>query len=301
MSLQQLGERLGDVERRLITLEEGMSSLAYPEPIAFSLARERSSVLFHEKFFNVLDAGEACLRYTAALALAIIRGAAEHADLVKRLRDQPVALGTWAGVIRDSLSLIHREEPGVALAVQQSLIESLLRTGGKTTPAGRFLLSELVEIRNAERGHASARPEGVYEGLYHRHAPAIHDSLSALGFLRFPMVRIDDIDLAGRYMRYSVRVLMGPSPMGRIDRVVSPSRVGKGDTCVWDGAETILSLGRLVTYRICPACDLEHTFFLDQVTKDESKYHSYAGNHRLNAPPFEWGMTSAPGERSGGA
>lgn len=298
-SLEDMDIRLTDIERRFVVLEETVSTigdvtssalgdLEYPEPIAYSLARERSAALYHEKFFSVLDAGEACVRYTAAVTLSLARYTDDFSHLIDPLKGQAIALGTWAVAVRNSIASIMKKQPNVAIAIQQSLLESLLRANGKATSAGRFVLSELIEVRNVERGHTSARPEGVYEELYQRHASTLHDSLAAFKFLRFPMVRIEDVDVVGKHLRYGIRVLMGPSPIGRIEHIVSPVRVPKGETCVWDGNETLISLGEVVSFRLCDECGLEHTFFLDQATPEKTKYYSYMGSHRIEAPPIGW-------------
>jgi len=303
LTLQDLNERLSHIEDQFNALQETVSrisatlgqwpsQLERPEPIAYSLAREQSAALYTERFHCLLDAGEACIRYTAALALALMSNASDRAALLGALGGQPVALGKWAALVDRSLVLLQGSQPDTAVDVWQSLLESLVRPNGKRTPAARFMLVELVQVRNTEKGHGSAKTEGVYEGLYYRHASALHDALRDLTFLRFPMVCIEDIDVAGECTRYAVRVLMNPYPIGRIEGVLSGSRVRKGETCIWDRAQGLLSLGGLVIYQTCPECQLEHTFFLEQATSDRTRYSSYAGNHRFQGAPLGWASQS---------
>jgi hypothetical protein len=77
-----LEERLRQHEAKIAALEETVARLVegarvdyralhYPEPIATPLACEQSAARFNEKFFSVLDAGEACVKYVAATIIAV--------------------------------------------------------------------------------------------------------------------------------------------------------------------------------------------------------------------------------------
>ena len=296
MTLRTLDARLNDVERKLEVVKEGLSRLAdgssadddlsYPEPVAYSLGRERASSLYHERFLNLLDAGEATIIYTAAFALALLSGTEEHQQLVQPLRNRPIALGTWASVIEQSLNSMLAAEGSTVSVLASCLLAGFRRANGRPTSAARFLLEELVTIRNEVRGHGAARTEGMYEDLYRRYASGVHDSLRSLAFLKLPLVRVEDIDVAGEHMHYGVRVLMGP--VARIERFMSSVRMPRGATCVWDKGEVLVSLGDIVRYQSCPACNFDHTFFLDQATSKMAKYKAYAGSHGFQAPPVSW-------------
>lgn len=278
--------RIGEIEGRLSSTEAGLHkvtalldpALAYPEPIATPVALEHASHLYHEKFLSLLDAGESCIKYTAAIALSLVTaGTVELGSWARERLQQPQSIGTWAGYVREALPKLDR----VKTAFGFRLLDSLRRDDGKPTPAARYLLDEFVHVRNQERGHGAMRPEGVIQELYSRHCTTLHDSLADLSYLEFPLVRVESVNVAMPKMLYDVRVLTGPSPMGRMARAVSEAQVSRGSTCVWDRSEGLLNLGGLVAYRLCTMCGLEHTFFLERVRGETRQYHSYSGNHRM--------------------
>lgn len=289
---QQTAEVLGALERRLTSLEqtvlqliEGPAApylvLTYPEPIATSLAREQSAAHYHEKFFSLLDVGETSVRYIAALVLAVLCDGASP-PIPLRLMGAPISLGSWAGLVAESSESLRASRSEFA----EHVTTGLFRSSGKPTPANRLLLSEFVNLRNRERGHGSARPEGVYEGLYRRHVSEIHDSLKSLPFLNLPLVRVEQINFAGGTIQYDLKVLMGPSPMGRIETARCSKQVSRGETCLWDWGEELLALDGLLSYVVCDECGAEHTFFLDQATTKAAHYYTYSTNHRIERPPI---------------
>jgi hypothetical protein len=281
-------DRLQALERSLGQLTNALSAgfplLLFPEPLAGPLARELSASFFHEKFFSLLDAGEACIKYTAAVVIGLTSSATGPALDVSPLFGRPIPLGAWASIIQSSFDVLVRVNTRIAAEVQKSIF----RTDGKPTAAARFIASELVNLRNRERGHGASRPEGVYEELYRRFSSSVHDSIHTLSFLRLPLVRVERVNALDQGFLYDLRTLMGPSPIGRIERIVSTVRSQVGDVCIWDGAESLVSLRGLVVYRACPECGLEHTYFLDRATDSGTTYHTYSGSHRLQDPPHAW-------------
>jgi hypothetical protein len=283
-----LDVRLGAVEQSLArvaaAVSVGFPALLFPEPVAASLAREQSAARFHEKFFSLLDAGEACLKYVGAIIIALTWVDNQQSTETLRLFRKPVSLGTWASIIQASFAGLSRAQCRIANAVRESLFGS----SGKPAPTTRFFVSELVNLRNRERGHGTSRPDGLYEELYYRHAATVHDAMEALPFLRFPLVRVEVIDVFKAMVRYDLRILMGPSPVGRVEKAILKSMVPLNETCLWDGADTLLSLKNLVVYRACPECGMEHTFFLDQATSDYCVYQTYSANHRWRREALDW-------------
>src|SRR5439155_15888086 len=80
--LREIEERMKRIKDNLASLESALDllrkdfkaayfALKLPEPIATPLAREQSAVLFQEKFSHLLDVGESCVKYTAAVISAL--------------------------------------------------------------------------------------------------------------------------------------------------------------------------------------------------------------------------------------
>src|SRR5439155_10946304 len=158
---------------------------------------EQSTAHYHGRFFSILDAGEACVKYVAAVIIAVTSLGQTAGVNASSLLGKPIALGAWAALIQSSLDRLSRTNTHVA----DHMRESLFGPGGRLTPPARFLVSELVTLRNRERGHGASQPEGVYEGLYRRYASSVHDSIKALGLSRFPLARVELIDVARELIR----------------------------------------------------------------------------------------------------
>jgi hypothetical protein len=237
---------------------------------------ETVASLHHERFFSLLDAGEACIKYTGAMAIALSITAGRPFDLAETFR-QPPSLGRWAQIIRESLR--WQTFPNTLIA--NALKSSLMRPNGQSTPAGRYLLDEFVNVRNTERGHASSLPDAAYERLHLRHATELHDALGACKHITYPLVRIESVDVVTEPFSYDVRLLVGPPPLTRTERIQAETRIRQGSACGWDRSDTLLDLGEIVIYRTCPVCNLAHSFFLERMDENYRHYHSYVGNHRL--------------------
>lgn len=279
--------RLEAIESRLTALEttvgrltlritSSAKALSYPEPLANCLARESSARLHHEKFFSMIDTGEACIQYSAAIAIALCAIGGRPVNLREALK-QPISLGKWVEIIRDSLTW----EGFPSTTIGQALKSAFYRQNGTPTPTGRYLLDEFINLRNSERGHGSSLPDESYERIHLRHKTEFHDALESCTHLTFPLVRVETVDVAASDFSYDIRLLVGLPPFSSTERIQSTSRVRVGTTCVWDGAETLLDLGEAIVYRSCPVCDVEHTFFLERWTAKMKWYHAYLGNHRF--------------------
>lgn len=264
------------VGRLILQMASSPMALAYPEPLATPLAREKGAGLHHEKFFSLLDAGEACIQYSGAIAIALLVSAGQRFDISECFK-QPVTLGRWAQIIRDIVKCEWLEDTAIGHAVKSSLV----RPNGRPTPTGLYLFDEFINLRNEERGHASSLPDSSYERLHLRHENELHDALGCCTYLTYPLVKVESVDVATDPFTYDVRLLVGPPPLTSRERVQAATRVRPGATCVWDGSGTLLDLMDIVVYRSCPTCDLEHTFFLERWAGTSKHYHAYFGNHRF--------------------
>ena len=265
------------VGRLILGAASSPTALAYPEPLATPLAKESGAGLHHEKFFSLIDAGEACLQYTGAMAIALCKSGGHEFDPGNEFR-QPPPLGRWAELTRNHLLDCNGlpDNP-----ISQAMKSSLWRPNSRFTPAGRYLLEEFIGIRNRERGHASSLPDQAYEARHLRHSTGLLDALSSLTYLSYPLVRIESIDIQTDPYSYDIRLLVGPPPLTSTERIQAATRLSPGAVCVWDRVDTLLDLGGLVIYRSCPTCNLEHTFFLERWANNRRRYHSYFGNHRF--------------------
>ena len=280
-------EKVTALEARLAALEVSVgrlslmassspAALAYPEPLAIPLAKESGAGLHHEKFFSLLDAGEACIQYTCAILIALCKSAGREFDLAQEFR-QPISLGRLAELIRTLVAWDGLPDDSIG----QALKSSLLRPNGKLTPSSRYLLEEFINIRNTQRGHGSSLPDEAYSALRLRHSGQLLDALQTFTFLTFPLVKIESVDFMNYPLNYDVRILMGPPVLTSTERIESGNRLVTGAVCVWDQNDGLIDLGETVAYRSCPTCSLEHTFFLERWDNNTRHYHSYFGNHRF--------------------
>ena len=265
------------VGRLVARVSSSPEALGYPEPLATPLAQESGARLHHERIFSLLDAGQACVEYTAAMVIALCRAGGRNFDIEHEYR-QPLSFGDLAALIREMLA--SPEYPDYPIA--RALKSSLLRANGRLTPPGRYLLEEFIAARNRERGYASSLPDQAYEALYLRHATPLHDALGSFGHLTYPLVKIESVDVVTEPFSYDVRLLVGPPSFTSTERIQAHSRVSPGTTCVWDRDGMLLDLLDLVVYRSCPTCNLEHTFFLERCSERTKLYHAYLGNHRFD-------------------
>lgn len=264
------------IGRIILRMDSSPIALAYPEPLATPLARESSATLYHERFFSLLDAGEAFIKYSGAIAIGLFNMGGQNFDVNKEFA-QPVSLGRWVEIINEVLSSGKLPDNSIA----NSFKTSLVKPNGKLTSAGRFFLEEFTNIRNIERGHASSLPDGAYERLHLRHAQVVHDALGNCAYLYFPLIRIESSDVATDPISYDIRHLVGPPPLTRVERIQSGNKLHLNNLYIWDNDDIFVNLSELVIYITCPTCNLTHTFFLEKLTGKSLFYHSYFGNHRF--------------------
>lgn len=278
--------RLTIIETRLTGLEVALGRLTsqavgspianiYPEPLATPLALARSTSLHTSRYFSLLDAGEAFIKYSWAIAASLQKEADSGYEVSKDFRQSPT-LGTFVKWLRDSLKSKTISSNKIGSALQKSLLQE----NGRLTQAGRFFLEEYANIRNVTRGHSSSLPDGAYEIPYLRHAPELHDALEKCAHIQFPLIWIESANPASAQISYDVRVLVGPPPFTQSERIETERRLRLGSLYVWDRADTFVDLMSLLVCQACPVCNLNHTFFLEQTTGKKDKYHSYFGNHR---------------------
>ena len=285
--MEDMTSRVEAIQSRLSVLEVvlgrlgqlTMSSptvLVYPEPLSTALAGESGARLHHERFFSLLDAGEVCIQYTGVVAMALCRLSEDDLDVQREFR-QPISLGRWAELVRDLCN-----SGGMSYtAIGRDLKSSLFRLNGRPTPTGRYWLEEFINLRNRERGHGSSLPDQAYEALHLRHVIEVYDALEACSYLKYPLVRVESVDVVTKPITYDIRLLVGPPPLTITKRIQSVTHVRLGATCVWDRDETLVDLGELLIYRSCPTCSIEHTFFLEKWTDNTRFYRAYLGNHRF--------------------
>lgn len=276
------------METRLTRLEVAVGRLTsqaadspianiYPEPLATPLALEKGTYLNMGRYFSLLDAGEAFIKYSWAIAVSLHRLDNSEFDVIRDFR-QPPSIGTFVKLLRDLLQLSSVFENPVGKTLQLSFFQE----NGKLTQAGRFFLDEYTNIRNINRGHSASLPDGAYEVPYLRHAGELHDALEKCPHLRFPLVQIQSANPVSEQISYDIRLLTGPPPFTNIERIQTESRLRLGGLYVWDRADIFVDLMNLLICRACPVCNLEHTFFLEQATSKVDKYHSYFGSHRCS-------------------
>ena len=280
--------RWHQIETRLTGLEVAIGRLTsqaadspianiYPEPLATPLALEKGAYLHMGRYFSLLDAGEAFIKYSWAVAASIQRLDNSEFDVTKDFR-QPPSIGIFVKLLRDLLqSRSVCENP-----IGKTLQLSFLQENGKLTQAGRFFLDEYTNLRNITRGHSSSLPDGAYETPYLRHAAELHDALERCPHIRFPLVQIQSANPVSDQISYDIRLLTGPPPFTKTERIQTESRLRLGGLYVWDGADIFVDLMNFLICRACPVCNLDHTFFLEQTTSKEDKYHSYFGSHRCS-------------------
>ena len=281
-------DQIRSLESRIMTLENVVGrlslqfesspiALVYPEPIATPLAKESSARLNHERFFCMLDAGEAFIQYTGAISVGLMKLSGTPLDIREAFK-QSLPLGRWVTIIRRLIA----SRQAAAHPVADALITSLTQQNGRFTPSGRFFLEEFTNLRNLERGHASSRPDDAYRALHLRHSPVLHDSLDACGFLKFPLIRVESCDILTEDFSYDIRHLVGPPPLARSERIRSPAKLKLNSVYVWDRSDSFVDLCDVVSYQICEVCKEEHTFFLERISNSHYCYHSYLGNHRFS-------------------
>jgi len=280
-------DRFNSIEARVTALEVAIGRLSsqmsgspiavvYPEPLATPLALEKGASLNTGRFFSLIDAGEAFLKYSGAIAISLLVMAGNTYDIAKEFR-QPPSLGRLVEILRDILYSGKLPDNTIAKALKSSVI----KPNGKMTPAGRFFLEEFTNIRNLMRAHSASLPNGAYEAPYLRHSHELHDALGDCQHLQFPLILIESANPVTEQIDYDIRFLVGPSaPFTQVERIHTESRLRLNGLYVWDRGENFLDLNDLLIYRICPACNLNHTFFLEKMTRKTLYYHSYFGNHR---------------------
>jgi hypothetical protein len=275
------------IEARITALEAAVGRLSsqmtespiavvYPEPLATPLALEKGASQHTGRFFSLIDAGEAFLKYSGAMAIGLLEMTGNTYDIPKEFR-QPPSLGRLVDVLRDILCSGNLPDNAIARALKSSII----KPNGKMTPAGRFFLEEFTRIRNLMRGHSASLPNGAYEAPYLRHSSELHDALGDCPHLHFPLILVESANPATEQIDYDIRLLVGPvATLTQVERIKTGSRLQLDGLYVWDGGEIFVDLNGLLIYRNCPVCSLNHTFFLEKMTVEALYYHSYFGNHR---------------------
>ena len=280
-TLSAIESRLADVEAVIARLGQltltSPSVLSYPEPISSALAKEGGARFHHERFFGLLDAGEICIQYSGIVAMALLLQSGSAIDLKAEFK-QPIPLGLWAGHLRK----LRDDSAATDNLIGKELVTSLFKSNGKPTPTGRFWMDEFLNLRNSERGHGSSLPDEAYEALHLRHSSEIYHALESCSYLKYPLVRVESVDISSEPFNYDLRLLIGPPPITITKRIHSTSRVRLGSTCVWDRREMLLYLEDLIIYRNCPTCNVEHTFLLEEWDDSTKKYRAYIGNHRYS-------------------
>lgn len=280
--------RLKTVENRLTALEVAVGRLAsqavdspiastYPEPLATPLALGKSAYLHTGRYFSLLDAGEAFIKYSWAIAVSIEIAIDSEFDMEKDFR-QPPSIGTFVRLLRDLLQAKSVSEN----AIGKTLRLSFQQENGRITQAGRFFLDEYTNIRNLTRGHSSSLPDGAYEIHYLRHAPELHDALEKCPHIQLPLIRVESANPVSEQISYDIRLITGPPPFTQTERIETESRLRLGGLYVWDRVDTFVDLLNIVICQTCPVCNLDHTFILEQITRRADKYHSYFGSHRYS-------------------
>jgi hypothetical protein len=288
-------DRLNSIESRITNLEVAVGRLSsqmmkspiavlYPEPLATPLALEKGASLHMGRYFSLIDAGEAFIKYSGAMAISLITMAGHTYDVAEEFK-QPPSLGRWGEILREILYSSKLPASTIANALRSSVIKS----NGKITPAGRLFLEEFVNIRNVNRGHTASLPDGAYEAPYLRHADELHDALANCEHLQLPLILIESANPASEPIEYDIRFLVGPPPFAQAERIHTASRLRLNGLYVWDRDEDFLDLNGLLICRSCPECKLNHTFFLEKIIDKNMHYHSYFGNHRyvLSKSPRE--------------
>lgn len=265
-------------------ITESPIAVVYPEPLATPLALEKGASLHTGRYFSLIDAGEAFLKYSEAVAISLVIMGGNTYDILKKFR-QPISLGHLVEILRELLYSSKLPDNTIASALKSSLI----KPNGKMTPAGRFFLEEFTNIRNLMRGHSASLPNGAYEAPYLRHADELHDALGDCRHIQLPLILIESANPAIEQIDYDIRFLVGPPPFSKTERIHTDIRLRLNGLYVWDRGENFLDLNNLLICRTCPECKLNHTFFLEKMTSKISYYHSYFGNHRcsVSKPPKE--------------
>ncbi|MFP3880103.1 MAG: hypothetical protein ACLFVA_04025 [Dehalococcoidia bacterium] len=281
-------DRLNSIESRITSLEIAVGRLssqmttspiavAYPEPVATPLALEKGASLHMGRYFSLIDAGEAFIKYSAAMAISLATAAGHTYDLAAEFT-QPPSLGRWGEILREILCSGEFPHSTIANALRYSMI----RPNGKMTAAGRLFFQEFINIRNVDRGHTASLPDGAYQARYLRHSDEIHDVLANCQHLQLPLILIESANPATESIEYDIRYLVGPPPFAQVERIHTPSRLRLNGLYVWDRGEEFLDLNGLLIFRTCEECKLNHTFFLEKIKDKIRHYHSYFGNHRYS-------------------
>lgn len=280
-------DRFNSIEARVTALEVAVGRLSsqmtgspitavYPEPLATPLALEKGTSLHTGRFFSLIDAGEAFLKYSGAIAISLLVMAGNTYDIAKEFK-QSLSLGRLVEILRDILCSGKLPDNTIARALKSSMI----KPNGKMTPAGRFFLEEFTNIRNLMRGHSASLPNGAYEAPYLRHSDELHDALGDCPHLQLPLILIESANPVTKQIEYDIRLLVGPPATStQVERIHTESRLRLNGLYVWDRGEDFLDLNDLLICRTCPECKFNHTFFLEKMTSKTLYYHSYFGNHR---------------------
>lgn len=279
-------DKFNSIEARITALEvavgrlssqitESPIAVAYPEPLATPLALEKGASQHTGRYFSLIDAGEAFLKYSGAIAISLLVMEGNAYNIPEEFR-QPPSLGRLVQILRETLYSSKLPDNAIARALKSSVI----KPNGKMTPAGRFFLEEFTNIRNLMRGHSASLPNGAYEAPYLRHSDELHDALEECPHLQFPLILIESANPVTERISYDIRFLVGPPPFTQTERIHTESRLELNGLYVWDRGENFLDLNNLLICRTCPECKLNHTFFLEKMTSKTSYYHSYFGNHR---------------------
>jgi hypothetical protein len=258
-------------------MEPAVAASHLASPVAVPLLKEAAQHEFSAKFFALIDVGESLIKYSTALALAAaVQNERPSASAAVELFKQPPTLGKWAEGLRCTLDdTLNTDWPVDVIR------EVFRRQNNRPTSTARYLLDEFIRIRNHVRGHGAQQPEGYYEDLYLRNHLNVHDCVRACMYLRLPLIHIHAIAHVGSQYSYKATILMGATPIGSPDLILSPVRAPVGSMCAWDSGARLLPLHDFVTYRYCKTCMLEHVFFADRITADRLSFHSYVGSHRL--------------------
>ena len=245
--------------------------------MAIPLLKELAQHAYTSKFLALMDVGEALVKYSAAITFAAAMSASSPAaNEVLEMFKQAPTLGKLVHGIRRVLDVAPQLE--WPLAVVHSAFR---RENNKPTSTARYLLDEFIRLRNDERGHGALQPEGYYESLYLKNYLVIQDCVRACKHAQLSLLHIGGIDHKKGQYAYRATLLMGASPIGMHEPVISPSKVPVGATCLWDGGINLLPVDDFVTYRYCLACASEHMFFVERISEGKSYLHSYVGNHRM--------------------
>jgi len=277
------------IEARLRALEKAVAELTAalaPDllvsrialPVATSILKGAAQHKPAAQFFTMLDTGETLIKYSAALAFALVsqRGGDERQAVFDMFSVSP-SLGTIASGLRKSISGPGSNE--WPLSVMRDVFQ---RANGKPTATARYLLDEFIALRNSDRGHGVYLADGYYEDLFLRNSTQVQDCVGASAHILLTLVRVEDMKGAGAKYAYNATKLMGSTPTLFQQPLISSSTLTVGGTYLWHQPEHFLSVEPFVTYRYCTVCRQEHIFFAERITANTISYHSPVSNHRID-------------------